>query len=94
MYHTNFKTVGINRTMNHQNNPNRNDRIINLLYSSSKSLSFSVKNNKDKHIHIQKMKNQNKSYFALKTKALIQTCWSRTARRSKTTVAIKKLSMN
>ena len=80
--------------MNHQNNPNRNDQIINLLYNSSKSLSLSVKNNKDKHIHIQKMKNQNKSYFALKTKALIHTCWTKTARRSKTTVATKKISMN
>ena len=68
--------------------------MINLLYSWSKSLSFSVKNSEARQIHIPKMKNQNKSYFALKTKALIQTCWSTTARNRKTIVVTKKLSMN
>ena len=53
-----------------------------------------VKNNKAKQIHIPKMKNQNKSYFALRTNALIQTCWSHTARSNKTTVVITKHRMN
>ena len=68
--------------------------MINLLYKWSKSLSFSLKNSSARQIHIPKMKNHNKSYFALKTKALIQTCWNSTARVKKTIVVVRKLSMN
>ena len=74
MYHTYFKTLGINRIINRRHNHSFKDRIINLLYNSSKSLSFSVKNNKARHIHIQNIKNHNKSYFELNMNALIQTC--------------------
>ena len=40
------------------------------------------------------MKNHNKSYFALSTKALIHTCCSHTAKSSKTMVVIIKHKMN
>ena len=53
-----------------------------------------MKNSKAKHVHIQNMKNQIKSYFALKTKALIQTCWNTTAKSSKTIVVIININMN
>lgn len=68
--------------------------MINLLYNWSKSLSFSLKNNRAKQIQIPKMKNQNRSYFALKTKAFIQTCWNNIAKNSKTIIVTKKLSTN
>jgi hypothetical protein len=68
--------------------------MINLLYNWSKSLSFSLKNNRAKQIQIPKMKNQNRSYFALKTKALIQTCWNITAKNSRTIIVTKKLNIN
>ena len=80
--------------MNRRNNHNRKARITNLLYNSIRSLSSSLKNNKAKHIHIQKMKNQNKSYFALRTNALIHICCNHTARSRKTIVVITKTKMN
>ena len=67
---------------------------MSLLYSSRMFLSFSLKNNKAKHIHIPKMKNQNKSYFVLKMKALIHVSCSHIARSSKTIVVIIKQKMN
>lgn len=69
-------------------------RIISLSYNSNKSLSSSLKNNKAKHTHIQKIKNHNKSYLALKTKALIQTCCSHKAKIKKNTHVIIKISRN
>lgn len=69
-------------------------RIINLSYNSNNSLSSSLKNNNAKHTHIQKIKNHNKSYLALKTKALIQTCCNHIAKIKKNTHVIMKISMN
>jgi len=68
--------------------------MINLLYNCNKSLSSSLKNNKAKQIHIPKMKNQNKSYFALNMKALIQTCCNHIAKSDKITVVITKIKIN
>ena len=68
--------------------------MISLLYNSNKSLSFSVKKSKARQIHIPNMKNQNKSYLALKTNALNQTCCSHTAKSNKITVVIMKLRIN
>ena len=53
-----------------------------------------MKKSKARHIQIPKMKNQNKSYFALKTKALIQTCCSHTAKSSRTMLVIRKIIIN
>ncbi len=94
LYPNIFSVFGISRTINHRNSPSRKDRRINLLYSSSKSLSFSVKKSKARHIQIPKMKNQNKSYFALKTKALIQVCCNHTAKSSRIIVVIMNINMN
>ena len=80
--------------INHQNNPNRRDRIISLLYNSNKSLSSSVKNNNAKHTHIPKIKNHNKSYFILSINALIQTCCNHTARSTKNIPVITKTNKN
>ena len=80
--------------MNRRKSHNRKLRIINLLYKSSKSLSFSVKKSKAKQIHIPKIKNQNRSYFALKMKAFIQTCWIQIAKSKKTNVVIINIRMN
>ena len=93
-YPNNFKALGINRTINRRNKPSRKDRMINLLYNCNKSLSSSVKNNKAKQIHIPKMKNQNKSYFALNMNALIQTCCNNTAKSNKTMAVIINHNMN
>jgi len=68
--------------------------MISLLYNCNKSLSFSVKKSKARQIHIPNMKNHNKSYLALKTKALNQTCCSHTAKSNKITVVIMKLRIN
>ncbi|MBR4633530.1 hypothetical protein IKO50_00810 [bacterium] len=65
-----------------------------MLYNSNKSLSFSVKNRRAKHTHIPKIKNQNKSYFALSTKALIHVCCSHTAKSNKINVVIINIAMN
>ena len=86
--------VGINHTINHQANHNRNARIINLLYNCSRSLSSSLKNNRAKHNHIPKMKNQNKSYFALRMNALNHMCCSHIAISNKTAVVTIKYRMN
>ena len=94
MYPNIFSTGGISRTINRRINQSRKDRRINLLYSSSKSLSSSVKNSKAKQIHIPKIKNQNKSYFALITYAFNHTCWIHTASINKTMAVIKKIKMN
>ena len=94
MYPNSLREFGINRKINRRNNPSHNDQMINLLYNSSRSLSSSLKNSKAKQIHIPKIKNQNKSYFALKMKALIQTCWSHTARSNKTMIVIMKVKIN
>ena len=94
LYPKSFRELGINRRMNRRNNQSRNDRIIRLLYNFNKSLSFSVKNNSAKHTHIQKMKNQNKSYFVLKMNALIQTCCNHMARSRKNMIVIVKISIN
>jgi len=93
-YPNNFKALGINRTINRRNKPSRKDRMINLLYNCNKSLSSSVKNNKAKQIHMPKMKNQNKSYFALNMNALTQTCCNHIAKSNKITVVIIKIKMN
>ena len=53
-----------------------------------------MKKSKARQIHIPNMKNQNKSYLALKTKALNQTCCSHTAKSNKINVVIKKLRIN
>jgi len=68
--------------------------MINLLYNCNKSLSSSVKNNRARHTHIPKMKNQNKSYFALSMNALTQTCCNHIAKSNKITVVIIKIKMN
>lgn len=68
--------------------------MISLLYSCNKSLSFSVKNNKDRHTHIPKMKNHNKSYFALRIKALIHTCCKPTANSNRIIVVTTNTNMN
>ena len=68
--------------------------MINLLYNCNKSFSSSVKNNNARHTHIPKMKNQNKSYFALNTNALIQTCCNNTAKNNKTMAVIINHNMN
>ena len=65
---------GINRIRNRRHNQSRMDRVINLLYNSSKSLSSSVKKSSAKQIHIQSIKNHRRSYFRLNMNALIQTC--------------------
>ena len=80
--------------MNRRANHNRKTRIINLLYRWSKSLSSSVKNRYDKHTHIPKMKNQNKSYFALSVNALIHTCCRHTAKSRNTIIVATKISRN
>ncbi len=68
--------------------------MINWLYSCNKSLSSSVKNNNAKHIHVQKIKNHNKSYLALNKNSFIQTCCKHTARIKKIMVVIIKLRIN
>ena len=78
----------------HRNNHNHRLRIISLLYNSIISLSSSLKNNNAKHTHIQKIKNQNKSYLALNTKALIQTCCNHIANNKKTIQVIIKINRN
>ena len=94
LYPKSFREFGINRKINHRSNPNRKDRIIKLLYKFNKSLSFSVKNNKAKHTQIQNMKNQNKSYFALKRKALIHTCCNHMDKSRKIIVVITNININ
>ena len=47
-----------------------------------------------KHTHIQKIKNQNKSYLALKTKALIQTYCNHIANNKKTIQVIININRN
>ena len=94
LYPNIFNAFGINRTIPHRINPSHSDTIINLLYSCNKFLSSSVKKSIDKQIQIPKMKNQNKSYFALSMKGLIHTCWSHTARNRKIIVVIIKHKMN
>jgi hypothetical protein len=58
------------------------------------SLSSSLKNNNAKQTHIQKIKNQNKSYLALKTKALIHTCCNHIANNKKIIQVIIKINRN
>ena len=58
------------------------------------SLFFSLKNNKPRQIHIQKMKNHIKSYFQLKTKAFSHTCCSQIARISNIKVVAMKIRIN
>jgi hypothetical protein len=94
LYPNNLRAFGINRKINRRNNPSHNDQMINLLYNSNRSLSFSVKNNKAKQTHIPNIKNQNKSYFALNMKALIQTCCNHIAKSDKTMVVIIKIKIN
>jgi hypothetical protein len=93
-YPNNFKALGINRTINRRNKPSRKDRMINLLYNCNKSLSSSVKNNKAKQIHIPKMKNQNKSYFALNMNAFIHVCCSNVAKIKKNSAVIINIAIN
>ena len=68
--------------------------MISLLYNSIISLSSSLKNNNAKQTHIPKIKNQNKSYLALKTKALIQTCCNHMANNKKIMHVMINISMN
>jgi hypothetical protein len=93
-YHQSFRTLGINRRTNRQNNQSRKDRIINLLYNSNRSLSSSVKNNNAKHTPIQKIKNPNKSYFILNIKAFPHTCCMSNASINRTISVIKNNAMN
>ena len=53
-----------------------------------------MKNNKPKQIQIPKIKNQNKSYFALKVKALIQTCCNHIANSKKIIQVIINININ
>jgi hypothetical protein len=53
-----------------------------------------VKNSRAKHIHIPKMKNQNKSYFALSRNALNHIACKHTANSNKTTVVVMNDKMN
>ena len=94
LYPNIFNTFGINRTMNHRISHSRKDRRINLLYNSNKSLSFSEKKSKAKHIHIPNIKNQNKSYLALNMKALIHVCCSHKAKSNKINVVIINIAIN
>lgn len=93
-YHQSFRTLGINRRTNRQHNQSRKDRMINLLYNSSRFLSSSVKNNKAKHTPIQKIKNPNKSYFILNIKAFPHTCCISNASINRTISVIKNRAMN
>lgn len=94
LYPNILSTLGINRTINHRNNHNHKHRIMSLLYSSKISLSFSLKNRRAKHIHIPKMKNQNKSYFALRTNALIHTCCIHSAKSNNIIVVTMNIRIN
>ena len=94
LYPNILSTLGINRTINHRNNHNHKHRIMSLLYSSKISLSFSLKNRRAKHIHIPKMKNQNRSYFALRTNALNHIACKHTANSNKTIVVVINDNMN
>ena len=80
--------------MNRQHNPSINDRRISLSYNWSRSLSSSVKNSRAKHIHIPKIKNQNKSYFALSRNALNHIACRHTANSNKTIVVVMNDNMN
>jgi hypothetical protein len=94
LYQKCLSIVGINRTINHQANHSRNVRRINLLYSCNRFLSSSVKNNRAKHIHIPKIKNQNKSYFPLRWNALNHIACKHTANNNRIIVVIINHSMN
>ena len=58
------------------------------------SLSFSLKNNKARQTHIQKIKNQIKSYLALRTNAFIHTRCINTAKSSNMMVVDIKIKIN
>jgi len=53
-----------------------------------------VKNSRARHIHIPKMKNQNRSYFALRRNALNHIACKHTANNNKTIVVVMNDKMN